>query len=386
VQLNNATKLLAAYTLGVEPSGRESLVVVVKGTYTLPSGGGPPHLADEQLPLVMADTFTGEPGFSAPVLEADFAPRKPKCDVLLCGTAFAPGGRPVERVTVGIRIGQWRKALAVVGDRRWTTTLSGLGISATSAGPFVQQPVSYDVAFGGVDTTHTDPARHLAYPSNPVGRGWHPGPDAKSIDGLPLPNTEELDQSTLTPNGNYAPMAFGPVGRGWASRLPLAGTYDQDWIDNVFPFLPSDFREAYYQAAPPDQQIPYPVGPQDVTLLNLTPSGRLDFRLPDSEIPVVFFHRDGGHREFVAPLDTITFLPDQNVLTMVWRASVPLRRTVLEVADIVVGKMTPAWWRARELGKDYYESIEALAHRRAEEAAEAQPDEETEQPAGEQVS
>jgi hypothetical protein len=101
---------------------------------------------------------------------------------------------------------------------------------------------------------------------------------------------------------------------------------------------------------------------------------------------VVFFHRDGGHREFVAPLDTITFLPDQNVLTMVWRASVPLRRTVLEVADIVVGKMTPAWWRARELGKDYYESIEALAHRRAEEAAEAQPDEETEQPAGEQVS
>lgn len=370
MQLNNATKMLAAYTLGVDPSGRESLVVVVKGTYSLPPTGGSAQLADEQLPLLMADTFTGEPGYSAPVFEADFAPRKPHCDVLMSGSAWAPGGRPAERVTVGIRIGQWKKVFAVVGDRQWTTGISGVGLGATSPAPFVQKPVSYDVAFGGIDTFHPDPAKHHAFMANPVGRGWHHHLDGKYVDGTPLPNTEELDKRVDTPNANYVPLSFGPVGRGWSSRLPLAGTYDQHWIDNIFPFLPPDFRDDYYQAAPLDQQIPYPVGAQDVTLLNLTLGGRLDFRIPAIEVPVVFFHREGGHRELIAPLDTIVFLPDQNVFTLVWRASVPLNRTVFEVADIVVGKRSSAWFRARELGKKYYPSLDNLVKTRAADAEE----------------
>ena len=55
------------------------------------------------------------------------------------------------------------------------------------------------------------------------------------------------------PWGAYRPMALGPVGRGWRPRLSYAGTYDQHWIDEVFPFLPADFDDRYYQAAPEDQ-------------------------------------------------------------------------------------------------------------------------------------
>ena len=33
MELNNATEMEAGYTLGVEPSGRELLVVVVKGRF-----------------------------------------------------------------------------------------------------------------------------------------------------------------------------------------------------------------------------------------------------------------------------------------------------------------------------------------------------------------
>lgn len=371
MQLNNVTKMLAAYTLGVEPSGRESLVVAVKGTYSLLSTGEQPQLAEEQLPLFMADTFTGEPGHSAPIFEADFAPRKPSCDVLLAGSAWAPGGRPAARVTVGIRIGRWKKVFAVVGNRQWTTGLSGAGLGSTSPAPFAQMPISYDVAFGGTDTFHKDPAKHRAFMANPVGRGWHYHVDGKYVEGTPLPNTEELDRPVDTPNASYEPMAFGPVGRGWSPRLPLAGTYDLNWIDNVFPFLPPDFREEYHQAAPVDQQIPFPVVPQDVTLLNLTPGGRLEFRMPRIEVPVVFFHRDGGHREVLAVLDTIALLPDENVFCLVWRASVPLKRSIFEVTDIVVGKMTPAWFHARQLGKQYFPSLDALAKTRADEAEEA---------------
>ena len=63
-------------------------------------------------------------------------------------------------------------------------------------------------------------------------------------------------------------------------RYPYAGTYDQHWIDEVFPFLPADFDDRYYQAAPEDQWIDEPQGGEEVVLVNLTPEGRTSFRLP----------------------------------------------------------------------------------------------------------
>lgn len=63
MELIDATRMVAGSTMGTEPSGRESLVVVVvvvvlRGTFRLPAPGEPVRLADAQLPLVMADTFT----------------------------------------------------------------------------------------------------------------------------------------------------------------------------------------------------------------------------------------------------------------------------------------------------------------------------------------
>jgi len=54
--------MVAGCTMGLEVSGRELLVIVIKGTFVLPKNGEPVRLADEQLPLIMADTFAGEPG------------------------------------------------------------------------------------------------------------------------------------------------------------------------------------------------------------------------------------------------------------------------------------------------------------------------------------
>ena len=113
MDLLNGTKMQAGYTLGVEPSAREHLVVVVKGTFSFPDHGGEPQLADEQAPLAYADTFTGKPGLSAPVHETDFAFRKPRCDVLLNGTAYAPAGKQATRVTVGLKLGPIMKAFDV---------------------------------------------------------------------------------------------------------------------------------------------------------------------------------------------------------------------------------------------------------------------------------
>jgi len=73
MQLLNATKMQAGYSMGMRPDGRELLVVVVKGTFEMSKGAEEPNLAEEQVPLVEADTFTGEPGLSAPIYESDSA-------------------------------------------------------------------------------------------------------------------------------------------------------------------------------------------------------------------------------------------------------------------------------------------------------------------------
>ena len=122
-------------------------------------------------------------------------------------------------------------------------------------------PISYDNAFGGTDDRMRDPAQ--VGPICPI-RSAAAGTSTsirELVIGAPVSNTEEIRDPVRDPGGKYRPMAFGPIGRGWPSRIRHAGTYDQDWIDNVFPFLPADFDTRYFQCAPEDQQVGAPDWP-----------------------------------------------------------------------------------------------------------------------------
>jgi len=347
VELINSTRMVVGYTMGMEPSGRELLVVVVKGTFRIPTEQGATlTLHDQQVALVTSDVFFGEPGLSAPKYEVDFAPRKHRCDVLLNGSAYAPGDKPVERVTVGVRIGGWSKSFSVIGDRFWST--AGGGVRVTAPKPFRTMPVSYDRAFGGADMRHDEPAQHVAFMLNPSGRSFHKHMIAKWLHASALPNTEELTQPITTPDGAYRPMAFGPIGRHWEPRYKYAGTYDQNWIDNIFPFLPADFDEQYYQSAPLDQQLSKLLSEQPVALLNLTPDGRRDFVLPQFEAPFHILPTKGAREDLTAPLDTIVIEPDLERVTMTWRIARPLKKNIFEIAQVLVGRKGAAWWQQRE--------------------------------------
>jgi hypothetical protein len=356
LKLINGTGMAGGCTLGMDPSGAERLVVAIKGTFTLPPRGEEPTLADEQVPLTDADKFTGEPGLSAVTAECDWAAYKPRCDILVNGSAYAPGGKPAQRVQVGLKVGAWQKLFTVVGDRNWR---GGLVPRAGTPEPFAVMPVSYDRAFGGVDNFHPDPSQHRAYLPNPIGRGYHRLLEPYLVDNTALPNTEESNAPVTTPNGDYRPMSFGAIGRNFLARYPLAGTYDQNWQDNVFPFLPADFNPAYFQAAPQDQQVDKIIGGEPVILLNLTPDGRRDFHLPVIDVPVAFVLRKGGRREAKAIVDTVVIEPDANRFTMVWRSGLPIKRNIFEVTRIIVGHRSRAWWRAFETGKVYYPSLAA---------------------------
>lgn len=341
--------------MGLDPDGRERLVVVVKGTFDLVDENRDAPLAAEQTPLVMADEYTGEPGLSAVRYESDFAPFKPRCDVLLNGSAYTSGGRPEEQVRVGIVVGGMQKSFDVFGPRFWARGI--LGVHPSKPKPSSRMPIGYDTAFGGVDTHPDDSDKIKACMDNPVGTGYFPYTPAKQLEGRLMPNTSEVGEPVKSVSGKYRPMALGVVGRNFKDRARQAGTYDQQWLDRVFPFLPPDFNPLYFQAAPSDQQIDYPRGGEQVVLVNLTPAGRTVFRLPGLKVPVEFSGVDYERRQMDALLDTILIEPDLGRLMCTWRASVPLARNIFEITQVVVGKMSKAWYRARELGKEYYPSL-----------------------------
>ncbi len=266
--------------------------------------------------------------------------------MLLIGSAHAPEGRQVTRVRAGLRVGPIEKVIDVIGDRVWQAGLAGIGVSNPQ--PFARMPIGYDNAFGGADRNSDDESEHDAYLSNPVGRGFHKHLKNAWVDGKPLPNSEEPGRSVTSPSGRYKPMAFGPLGRGWTQRARYAGTYDQRWLDEVFPFLPSDFDERYYQATPEDQQLPLPRAPLEVTLSNLTPDGMRRFVLPHFEAPVHVFLKHGGREELAAALDTIVFEPDRDRFTMAWRVARPLKKSMHEIAHVMVGRKGREWWQQRE--------------------------------------
>jgi hypothetical protein len=357
----NQTRVAAGWTMGFDRDGRELIIVAIKATFTIPLDGGEPLMAERQRPLVEADQFTGQPGLSAPLYESDYAHRRPMCDVTLNGSAYAPPGKQAARLNVGLRVASMTKTFEVVGDRTWDKGVWGMRV--TDPQPFAVMPISYDNAFGGVERSKSDPEKVRTFPANPAGRGYLPSKE--DIDGKPLPNTEEFTKPVTKPNGEYRPMSLGSIGRNWVPRVGFAGTYDQRWFDNRAPFWPDDFDYRYFQSAPPDQQIPYPDGGEQIVLKNLTPTGLISFQLPTVSMPVWFLPHKGRFTRIDSGIDTIVIEPDLGVFTMTWRSVLPMRRSCFDMKQVIAGEMSDAWVRKQKYGsKPYYKNLAELVRAR----------------------
>jgi hypothetical protein len=370
--LVNETPFAAAWTMGTQVDGRETIVVAVKATYRLDgldAQAKSPLLAEEQLPLLMQDELGAEPATSAPVLENDFAPIKPHCDVLLVGSAHAPMGKRVPSLFTRLEVGPISKTIRVLGPRVWSKLVGSL--SATSPLPFESQPISYDVAFGGTDTHPEDPSKISTYLENPVGKGFRKY--RFDLDGVIMPSTEETDREITSPSSTYRPMSYGPIGRNWKPRSSFAGTYDQTWLDGRAPLWPLDFDTRYFQAAPPDQMMPFPRGGEAVELVNLVPvalnqGARLSTKLPANRVAIAFFSWRDEAALLDANLDTIVFLPERNRFTCTWRVAKAMTRDIFDLQEIVVGERESSFigrMRARAHGKTYFPGLGTMADENA---------------------
>jgi hypothetical protein len=332
-----------------DQDARHLTVVIVSATFEVPPGGRL-RPADEQSPVREGDVHRGDPAASSVIYEGEFASGKPKVDVLVNGTAYAPGGRKVEHVLIGIRVGDISKQLRVRGNRFWKTGL--LGTTPSAPEPFETMPIIYERAFGGIDTRAQDSANHVWYRPNPVGVGFRGAPPARPDLGTDVPNIEDPSVPVTSPSGRYVPAGLGVMGRSWTPRIEFAGTYDAAWVEDQCPLLPHDFDPRFYQAAPADQQSATLRGGEPVELRNLTPEGLWTFTLPTLHVPVRLFYLDKMDHGNVR-LDTVLLEPDFYRVTLIARHAFVLDRRRGPPQELVFGHCTLGWERARSRKKEY---------------------------------
>jgi hypothetical protein len=314
--------------------GGEVWIMVVKGTFDVRPDGRL-RVADEQTPPAREAKWTGEPGKSSLLHDADFVLSKSGTDVLLLGGhAYPPRGRRVSQVDVALKIGSRTKALRAHGVRAWTKGTSSAGVVPGPSRPVEAIPLKYELAFGGTDAE--PPAGKPDFSGhNPVGMGFSHRPNMmldKAAPQLELLGAAELRAGPY----DLPPAGFGAIAPSWSPRAALAGTYDERWQESRAPLLPADFDDHFTRSAPLDQQQPdyLPAG-QTIELLNLTTDGYLKIVTPRLALRTRVLFTDGEERA-PAVLHTVLIEPDARRVQLVWHSSLRCHRREHKLTRAIV--------------------------------------------------
>jgi hypothetical protein len=326
LQVDNQTPFEASILLSANPEGIDTLYAVVKGTFTL---GDSLSLADEQVPVALADEYQGDPGNSSIRLPGDISLTKPGTDVLLLGHAYAPNGRETTHMDVSVGVGATWKTARVFGDRYWVATTPGYAISQPE--PFEMMPLVWERAFGGTDWVQGELRAEVR---NPVGTGFAVDGGERALNGLPLPNLEDPATLISSPKDRPVPAGFAPISAHWEPRRSYAGTYDEAWQSNRAPYLPSDFDARFFQLAPPGLVAPgYLLPGEWIQVHGATAAGELAFQLPPALVEVTYVIGSDSP-SLLANLDTVLIEPDESRLILVWRADLPCDKRALQVSHV----------------------------------------------------
>jgi hypothetical protein len=297
---------------------------------------------------VPGDVHFGDPMNSSVQHESDFVPFKLATDVVLDGSAYAPGGRPAVDLDAALAIGDVIKSVLVIGDRTAHYRPGGAPVFSDLV-PFLRMPIRYERAFGGVDI-NSDRKLACAYGRNHLGRGFAIRNTPETVEGLELPNIEN-PADRLTPDrlccGHFIhmddlpePQGFGWTMKGWRPRLLLAGvmpadaalgrelrqayrqaiTLEQRALFDQTELPPMDFR--FFNGASSGLILPYLRGDETVRTRHLTPDGAVDFALP-GEQPRITIDIGAGAETPMVRLQTVMIRLDESEVDLVWRGAVP---------------------------------------------------------------
>lgn len=278
---------------------QNALVLIVKSTVSIVPDAAVVPASDQPSPG--GDQRYADDATSSLRYASDYAPFKPRADVVLVGHAYPPSSR-VHTASVRLAFGrELRCALAAVGDRDWQEAVP------TEPRPFKRIPLRYERAFGGPGYSH-----------NPLGIGV-----VNNLAGARLPNLEQPRNMIHSPNDRPAPACFAPIPPEWPVRQAHVGSYDQQWLEQRWPYFASDFDYRYFNCAPPAQQIPYPLGDEAFALAGVHPEHQvINGRLAGYAARAYALSQPaerGELRQLPLQLDTVWIDADAMELVLVWR-------------------------------------------------------------------
>jgi len=315
--INTSSLVAAPFTL-LDGRGAETLLIIVKGTWSI-GPDGTLTVAQEQVLISSEPVYYGTPGASSLIHDSDIVLQKPGTDCVLIGHAWAPQGG-VPHVDVTFAVGPLKKQARVFGERRWSMPGSGTA-SITRVAPLEKIPLTWELAFGGSDTTPQDPADHQFCLENPVGRGIMARTSQINIDGQLLPNIEDPGDLIQQPGQRPRPAGFGMIAPYWQPRAGYAGIYDEEWRRTVNPLPPADLDPRFYSTAAPGLCTPqHLTGSEPVCVEGATRQGTLRFHLPDLTPRAMVRFRRSDDR-IALKLDTVIVEPDVARLILVWRGT-----------------------------------------------------------------
>lgn len=348
MEIRNHTPFADGLAIGLGPERRPCLSVIVKGTFAIPAQPGETvEWASEQRPVVTEDEYYKGDITGSVRIEADNVPYKPRTDVVVVGKAHAPGGDSVRQLDVSLRVGRrLRKVVRVFGDREWVfPTRMAVVPQITDPAPFIEMPLIYERAFGGMDYKASKWCS-----SNFIGRGFIGRKSKESVDRKSLPNLEDPRNLISSWDDQPQPVGFGFYRKDWQPRAGYTGSEEgQEDADEQFG-LPSDFQFDFYNGAHPHLQMPnYLRGDEQIELQHFTPDEYRQFTLPGLQ-PTVSVERYTGRgvdasTEGTGPstqatqseavrmrLDTLVLLPDEGQCYLVWRGHTPIRQIQEELS------------------------------------------------------
>lgn len=327
LQLKNPTPFAASLMLLPDMNGVDALFGIVKGTFAV---GPQLTIAEEQVPVTMADQHYGEPATTSIRAPSDVGLGKPGTDVVMIGSAWAPDGRPIWQSDVTLSVGSVSRTVRVFGDRVWESGAAGATIAWVA--PFVRMPLVWERAFGGTDQTEKGPRTE---PRNPVGTGFRASGGSKPLVGLPLPNVEDPSALITSPGETPSPAGFGPIAAHWEPRTKFVGTYDEHWQRNRAPYLPADFDPRFFHFAPSSLAMPRLRGDEPVAVAGVTPEGSLRFWLPRLSVALAY-RRESGDDVQPCALETVIIEPDARRVVLVWRAALSCDKQALKIREVEV--------------------------------------------------
>jgi hypothetical protein len=336
--VENGTPFAFEPVFAADEEGRCLLIPTVKGTWDLGPRGL--VLAPEQPAPCLEGQSWGDPETTSWRLEPEGMLPKPATDVVLLGSAVAPGPGTTD-LLVALQVGSLRKGVRVIGDRAFYKAIGGVGM--TRPAPFERIPLRWERAFGGWDRSHPDERKHDREPRNPVGVGFRAG-HGQFQEGLRAPNLEDPARLFKGWGDRPAPAGFGFTSAHWEPRARLAGTYDARWEEERAPLLPRDFDRRFLNAASPGLVAPGHLrGDEQVVVAGATAGGGLTFRLPAAAPPRVQVERSRGEDARVAThLDTVILDTDEGKVSLLWKGEVAVREpTAVRTVRIEPGAGTP---------------------------------------------